>query len=178
MLLYAAGELPGKYRVPHKEEWTDSTPAVKEILDLQEKQNSTGLCLKSMCRKTIRDRLLSEDRHVNLFYRVTKLGLPPLLAKYVVYDMSVEEDLSDLVAGLTLEGGEEGAPAPGVRRGRGRRNRPPRPTPARPRQRSPAPVLKTFSFNFEFTKTPKSTKAPKYKAGTINPKSFAGKVLL
>ena len=77
-------------------------------------------CLKSMCRGVIRNSVLNINPHVHLFNRVNQLGLPSLLAKYLVYDMSLEEDLSLMVQTLSLEEPAELLPGGGGRRNRGR----------------------------------------------------------
>ena len=46
-------------------------------------------CLKDICRQAIREHLLQMSR-VNLFVRVPHLGLPSLLAEFLLYDLSVE----------------------------------------------------------------------------------------
>ena len=40
--------------------------------------------LKHFCRQSIRKHLLELDEHINLFQRIPKLGLPSLLAKYLL----------------------------------------------------------------------------------------------
>ena len=47
------------------------------------------LCLMHICRQTIREHLLQMSR-VNLFVRVPHLGLPSLLAEFLLYDVSLE----------------------------------------------------------------------------------------
>ena len=44
-----------------------------------------GLRLKEKCREVIREHLLELDQHENLFVRVPRLGLPSLLAEYLLY---------------------------------------------------------------------------------------------
>ena len=46
--------------------------------------------LKQLSRESIRRHLLKLN-NVNLFYRVAKLGLPPALSKYLLYEQSVTE---------------------------------------------------------------------------------------
>ena len=117
-LLFAAGEISGKYKVPNSKEWKSTAPLMDFYLEEQEPK---WPCLKSICRGIIRNRLMNINPHVNLFSRVTKLGLPSLLAKYLVYDMSLEEDLSVKVGTLSLEESVESLP--GGRRGKSKRNR-------------------------------------------------------
>ena len=69
--LFAAGDL--KIRVVLKDE------------DLLKKAST----LKELCRELVRDHLLALNRQVNLFQRVPKLGLPPLLVKYMLYYVSL-----------------------------------------------------------------------------------------
>ena len=122
ILLFAAGEIAGKYKPPNSKELKDTAPIMNKYLEDREPK---WPCLKSMCRGIIRNRLLNISPHVNLFSRVTKLGLPSLLAKYLVYDMSLEEDLSLKVETLSLEepGEESMEPLSSGRRGRWRRGR-------------------------------------------------------
>ena len=47
------------------------------------------LCLKDICRRTIREHLLQMSR-VNQFVRVPYLGLPSSLARYLLYDVSLD----------------------------------------------------------------------------------------
>ena len=47
------------------------------------------LFLKDICRRAIREHLLQMSR-VNLFFRVPRLGLSSSLAKYLLYDVSLE----------------------------------------------------------------------------------------
>ena len=47
-------------------------------------------CLIDLCRNAIRNHLLHLN-HVNLFYRVPKLGLPASMTKYVLCGESVTE---------------------------------------------------------------------------------------
>ena len=44
------------------------------------------MSLKDMCRHKIRNHLMSIDSHLNLFVRVPKLGLPHILASYVLFN--------------------------------------------------------------------------------------------
>ena len=52
-------------------------------------EDAPTLCLKDICRRTIREHLLQMSR-VNLFVRVPHLGLPSLLAEFLLYDVSLE----------------------------------------------------------------------------------------
>ena len=52
-------------------------------------EDEPTLCLMHICRQTIREHLLQMSR-VNLFVRVPHLGLPSLLAEFLLYDLSVE----------------------------------------------------------------------------------------
>ena len=48
------------------------------------------LNLKHLCRRKIRIHLLGFDAPVNLFMKVSKLGLPFVLVKYLTYDVTLE----------------------------------------------------------------------------------------
>ena len=47
--------------------------------------------LKDVCRHAIPKHLLEIEPHENLFIRIPKLGLPDIVTKYLLYNMSVEE---------------------------------------------------------------------------------------
>ena len=51
--------------------------------------NVLTLCLKNICRRTIREHLLQMSR-VNLFVWVSHLGLLLSLARYLLYDVSLD----------------------------------------------------------------------------------------
>ena len=74
LLLYAAGEMPCGI----------TTSCVLDYLGESE------ICLKDMCREEIRHYLLNTNPHENLFCRVPRLGLPPLLTQYILYNMSLK----------------------------------------------------------------------------------------
>ena len=61
--------------------WQSYPVPVPEYL----KNTSPGLCLKEKCREVIRSHLLKMDLHQNLFVRVSRLGLPTPLSKYLLY---------------------------------------------------------------------------------------------
>ena len=46
--------------------------------------------LKHLCREAIREHLLELDENINLFQKIPKLGLPSLLVKYLLYNMSLD----------------------------------------------------------------------------------------
>ena len=72
MLLYAAGETIDETKV-----------------HIPDNLKPPELNLKHLCRETIRKQLIQLSP-VNLFHRVPKLGLPPLLARYVLYSVSLD----------------------------------------------------------------------------------------
>ena len=49
------------------------------------------LTLKSLCREAIRDHLIRIAPLLNLFWRAPLLGLPPLLIRYMVYNISLDD---------------------------------------------------------------------------------------
>ena len=57
------------------------------LSDLEPKE----ICLMSLCRAAIRNRLLGLNPHENLFVRIPRLGLPSSLTKYLLYDVSTDE---------------------------------------------------------------------------------------
>ena len=49
------------------------------------------LCLKDMCRRAIRNRLIELDSKHHLFDTIPQLKLPHSLTRYLLYSMSLEE---------------------------------------------------------------------------------------
>ena len=74
LLLYAAGEIPRGITVS----------CVLDYLGERE------ICLKDLCREEIRHYLLNINPCENLFCRVPRLGLPSLLTRYILYNMSLK----------------------------------------------------------------------------------------
>ena len=74
LLLFASGEKLNKDK-----------NSVPDYLEPPKRRN-----LKYRCRDVIRGYLL-EKNIVNLFYRVPKLGLPPALSRYLLYEQNVTE---------------------------------------------------------------------------------------
>ena len=80
LLLYAAGVLfdiivPIKPNIPRNQEF------------LQEVRKETNLM--SVCRETIRRQMVQKNQGSNLFIKVPKLGLPPVLASYLLFDLTL-----------------------------------------------------------------------------------------
>ena len=59
------------------------------------KFDDVRLDLKHICREAIRKHLLNLDPHTHLFVRVPKLGLPSLLNEYLLYNMSLDDNIDD-----------------------------------------------------------------------------------
>ena len=51
--------------------------------------------LKQLCREAIRSHLLQLDQNINLFVRIPRLGLPTLLVKYLLYNMSLDSNVDE-----------------------------------------------------------------------------------
>ena len=66
--------------------------AGQEMVTLQRNNESPDDTLHHRCRETIRRHLLKLDPHENLFFRIPRLGLPSRLAKYLLYDTSLDEN--------------------------------------------------------------------------------------
>ena len=64
-------------------------------VDLPEylQQQELKLCLKHLCREAIRKRLIFTKPHLHLFDRVFDTGLSNILAKYLIYNMSLEKEI-------------------------------------------------------------------------------------
>ena len=83
--LFAAGEKPWGFS---DEGHFFGFPSIADYLeDLRKK-----LILKNLCREVIRKQLLQMSP-VNLFVRVPQLGLPAALEKYLLHDVSLDDDL-------------------------------------------------------------------------------------
>ena len=80
VMLFAGGETIGGIRVD-----------IPEYL-----QENTSL--KSICRKAIRRHLLLLNPHQHLFNRIPQLGLPSILDKYLMYNVSLDDITSNNVA--------------------------------------------------------------------------------
>ena len=84
-LLYAAGET------------VDRAGDVLRKVSISEYllQRELKLCLKNMCRNSIRKHMISLDPQTHLFNRIPQLGLPPSLTEYLLYNMSLDDDGDD-----------------------------------------------------------------------------------
>ena len=86
MLLFAAGELSeitaGQDNVH-----------IPDYLHLPELK----VCLKHVCRESIRRYLIDLNLKSHSFYRTPKLGLPSLLNEYLLYDISLDDELNEEV---------------------------------------------------------------------------------
>ena len=88
MLLFAAGQLlePVGTCDPFR---SATQLEVYEYL----KQTEDRLSLKHICRETIRKHLINIDPYTNLFDRIPKIGLPRVLADFLLYGISLEENV-------------------------------------------------------------------------------------
>ena len=90
MLLFAAGEFVTRPIVEGTRLYGDLVRAqVPEYL----LHKDSKMCLKHLCREAIRKHLLELDPHKHLFGRVTKLGLPTSLTDYLVYEMTLDDQI-------------------------------------------------------------------------------------
>ena len=83
MLLYAAGETIDGTTI-ETSPW-HRAPVPEYLLH-------KDLDLRHLCRETIRKHLLHLDPHQHLFHRVAHLGLPSVLTKFVLYDVTLDYD--------------------------------------------------------------------------------------
>ena len=92
-LLHAAGEkreeIDEKILLSeqvHNKEWAKrQIERVREYIP----DHDPTVCLKDICRRAIREHLLQMSR-VNMFMRIPRLGLPPSLVKYLLYNVSLD----------------------------------------------------------------------------------------
>ena len=89
MLLFAAGE---SVTGPTVEGRTYYRSLVRAEVPEYIFHKNLRLCLKHLCRETIRKHLLKLDPHKHLFGRVPKLGLPTSLTDYLVYEMTLDDE--------------------------------------------------------------------------------------
>ena len=83
LFLYAAGETLDGITI---DEDDDNTSCILDYLDKRE------ICLKHLCREAIRKHLLDINRNDNVFGRVPRLGLPQILTRYMLFNMSLMEE--------------------------------------------------------------------------------------
>ena len=91
-LLLVAGERIDGTTVPvfdRKGHVTDHAPVPAEII------HGDPLCLRNICRETIRKRLIEVDLYTNLFHKIPQLPLPPVLHSYLLYDESLDRSGMD-----------------------------------------------------------------------------------
>ena len=84
LLLFAAGE--------HIDTSAASFTFLGERHGIPEylKETNERFCLKHLCRETIRDRLVYLNPHLHLFGRISELGQPSLITRYLLYEMSLD----------------------------------------------------------------------------------------
>ena len=82
LLLYAAGETLDGITIDEDDEITSF------VLDYLEKRK---ICLKEICRETIRKHLLQLNSHQCLFFKIPELGLPTLLTQYLLCNTSLDD---------------------------------------------------------------------------------------
>ena len=77
LLLYAAGEIP-------------SPTVAEKVSTLMQFKPYDETKLKHICREFIRKHLLQMSPHQHLFDKIPKLGLPPSLVDYLLYNSSLD----------------------------------------------------------------------------------------
>ena len=91
-LLLVAGEKIDGTTVPvcdRRGNVTDHAPVPAEII------RGDPLCLKNICRETIRKRLIEVIPYANLFHKIPQVPLPPVLHSYLLYDESLDRSGMD-----------------------------------------------------------------------------------
>ena len=102
MLLVAAGEsldgsTSGRNTTPGGGTGEKSfTRLYNESICFPEQSPTDVLSLHDHCRKSIRQRLLVVDSHTHLFYRIPRLGLPKSLTSFLLYDVEIDEEVSNI----------------------------------------------------------------------------------
>ena len=89
LLLLAAGEMIRNVSMVTRDEFGNTTVRlIPDYLQFPELK----LCLKHMCRQTIRNHLLHLDPHSHLFHRIPQMDLDEILNSYLLYDVSLEDN--------------------------------------------------------------------------------------
>ena len=92
LVLYAAGE-----KLPNCNEWRHITtfPETTTFPDYLSQLAEPTLCLMDICRRAIRTYLLelNAPHTLNLFCQVPHLGLPSIVTEYLVYNVSLDEEI-------------------------------------------------------------------------------------
>ena len=94
--LFAAGEKPWGFS--DEGHFFGYSDIAEYLEDLRKK-----LILKNLCREVIRNHLLQMSA-VNLFVRVPKLGLPAAVERYLLHDLSLDDDLETVTNQLSRLG--------------------------------------------------------------------------
>ena len=89
MLLYAAGEILNETTMSNN---VGMHKYKTVILPRNLRRLKEEWCLKHLCRETIRNHLINLNPNLHLFDRVSKLGLPSLLTKFVLYNISLHSE--------------------------------------------------------------------------------------
>ena len=94
MLLYAAGETIDSATTENIVwDQTNNNNCMGGLDDLTTNK-SNEFCLKHISREAIRKHLFTLKPNEHLFCRIPELGLPPIITKYLLYDMSLEREVS------------------------------------------------------------------------------------
>ena len=87
MLLFAAGDKSGGPSISGE---CGIRPSYLKIPNYLLEERKIKIGLKGLCRKAIRKHLMKLDLHENLFQRVPRLGLPSLVAEYLLYETTLD----------------------------------------------------------------------------------------
>ena len=98
MLLFSAGEtvagpVEGERIVVRR-----GTDVIKAEVPEYLLHKDLQMCLKHLCREAIRKHLLELDPHTHLFGRVPRLGLPTIITEYLLFNMSIEKENSEVLS--------------------------------------------------------------------------------
>ena len=94
LLLLAAGEILYEKKVTCYGSSWDKNWGVRQVdvpLYLLPEWIQGTVCLKEFCRETIRKHLKEVDKHSNFFIRIPKIGLPPSLQTFLLFDVVLEK---------------------------------------------------------------------------------------
>ena len=71
----------------------------KDAVPIPEYQNPEKVAsLMHLCREAVRNRLLELDPHTHLFSRVPRLGLPTIITEYLLFNMPIENENSEVLS--------------------------------------------------------------------------------
>ena len=89
MLLYTGGE---KLNANTVKKFDYQNGTLLRHVDVPQYLQQPDVCLKHLCREAIRKKLIDLDPHTHLFDRIRQIGLPSIVAAYLLYNMCLDTE--------------------------------------------------------------------------------------